>query len=145
MGKGEVDMPARTSLPATIGYRLGRGVKVAETLARQEIAVVSPFKVGAVVAGVWGGIAAITNIYRYRKDRVSKQRAVAATASETVGVGLAASLGLVAGNAARMAVVSASTASLLSIAVGTIVTGGIKQLWDRAAGKLIDRYDTPSG
>jgi hypothetical protein len=141
MWRDSATTPVRRRLAATVGYGLGRGARYAETVIRRDVVTISPFKAGAVMAGVWGSIAAITNTYRYKKEQISKRRAVAATASESVGVGLAASLGLMAGNATRMAFASASAASLLAIAVGSLVTAGTKRLWDRGAGRLVDRYD----
>jgi hypothetical protein len=140
-----VKMPVRRGLPAIVGYRLGQGARFAETLARQEVAAVSPLKAGAVIAAVWGGIAAITNTYRYKQDKISIKKAVAATASESVGVGLSASAGLIAANVARMVLVTSSASSLFPIAVGSLATAGFKSVWDHTTSRLVDRYDAPPG
>lgn len=131
----------RRGLPAAVAYRLGRGARAAQTLASQDIGSVTPLKAGVVVAGIWGAMAAITNTYRYKRDKISKKRAFVATASESVGVGLSASLGLIAGNTAKMAFMSASATSVLTIATSAIVTAGFKSLWDRTISDLINRID----
>ena len=140
-----VRVKIRRDLPAIIGGRLGQGARVAKTLTRLDVMGVGALRTGAVVAGVWGGISAINNTRAYLGARISKRRAIAATASESVGVGLSASRGLIAGNVARLVVMNASASYLLPFTVGTIVSAGVKTLWDRKASDLIDRIDPPSG
>jgi hypothetical protein len=85
------------------------------------------------VAGLWGGVVGVINLRRYRRKEISGQEAIASTARESVGAGLASSLGLVAGNVARAALLATSLAGPVSFAVGTVVTAATKLLWDRAA------------
>ncbi len=140
-----VRVKIRRELPSLIRARMGQGARLVGTLARRDLVAVGAFKAGAVVAGVWGGISAVNNTRAYLQARISKRRAIAATASESVGVGLSASLGLLAGNVARLALVNASASYLLPFTVGTVVSAGFKTLWDRKASDLIDRLDPPSG
>jgi microcompartment protein CcmK/EutM len=74
----------------------------------------------------------VINIRRYRRKEISGQEALASTARESVGAGLASSLGLVAGNLARAALLATSAAGPVSFAVATVVTAGTKLIWDRA-------------
>ena len=128
-------------LADVIGYSLGRGVRSIRTLAQQEIVGVSPLKAGIVVGAVWGGIAAVVNVTRYRQNKISKERAIAATARESIGVGVSASLGLLVGNATRLIVVAPLATSTTGIALSAIATAGFKAAWDHMTSGLIDKLD----
>jgi hypothetical protein len=97
----------------------------------------SPATAGMTVAGLWGGFAAAINYLRYRRNEISGREAVASTASESVGAGIASSLGLIASNVARAALLATSVASPASFAVGFLVTTSSKIIWDRATSSLV--------
>jgi hypothetical protein len=84
------------------------------------------------VAGLWGGIVGAINFTRYSRNEISGREALVSTASESVGAGLASSLGIVAGNVARAALLATAAATPLTFAVGVVVTAATKIAWDHA-------------
>ena len=82
------------------------------------------------VSAVWGGIAALINVKKYKQGQITRREAVLDTAGESAGMGLAAGLGLLASNAARASLLVASTSSLVPFVIGVIVTASIKGIWD---------------
>ena len=91
---------------------------------------INPLKAGVAVSAVWGGINAIINTVKYKQGRITGQDAVLDTAGESVGMGLAAGVGLLASNVVRASVLIASSSSLFPFVVGVVVTTGIKFIWD---------------
>jgi len=116
-----------------MAHELGRLAARRPATAAAARSALSPATAGAAVAGLWGGVVGVINLRRYRRKEISGQEAIASTARESVGAGLASSLGLVAGNVARAALLATSLAGPVSFAVGTVVTAATKLLWDRAA------------
>jgi len=115
------------SIISKIAYNLGRGVKAVQVVTTQSI---NPLKaIGAVTIG-WGSISAIVNMTRYKKGKISKKEAVVVTANESVGLGLAAGLGLFTSNLLRTYLLAASTVSVLPFTIGVIVTATTKVVWD---------------
>lgn len=94
------------------------------------VEVVNPATAGLVVGAVWGGVAALLNVRKYKLGRMSKRDAVIDTAGETTGMGLASALGLLASNAARASTLLAATSALVPFTVGVLVTAGSKVAWD---------------
>jgi len=110
-----------------IGYGLGNSPRTTTT---SIIGAINPLKAGVTVGAVWGGISAIINMTKYKQGRITQQDAVLDTAGESVGMGLAAGVGLLASNALRASVLIASSSSLIPFVVGVVVTTGIKIIWD---------------
>lgn len=121
-----------TTVTSTLGYTLGRGVGAVRVVTVEAI---NPVKAGAAVAVVWGGIAALLNVRKYKQGRMTKRDAVLDTGGEAVGLGLAAGLGLLASNAARVSTLIVSTSSIIPFTVGVAVTAGSKVIWDCSAKK----------
>lgn len=116
------------SLTSKTLYNLGRGVRAVEVVTMENI---NPLKASAVVAAAWGAVSGLINIRRCKKGRIAKKEAVLDTASESIGLGLSAGLGLFASNAVRTSLVVASaTPSLLPFIVGVIVTSSAKSMWN---------------
>jgi len=110
-----------------IGYGLGNSPRATTTTI---IGAINPLKAGVAVSAVWGGINAIINTVKYKQGRITGQDAVLDTAGESVGMGLAAGVGLLASNVVRASVLIASSSSLFPFVVGVVVTTGIKVIWD---------------
>lgn len=115
------------TVTSTVGYSLGRGIGVVRTITVEAI---NPVKAGAAVAVVWGGVAALLNVRKYKQGRMTKRDAVLDTGGEAVGLGLASGLGLLASNAARVSTLIISTSSIIPFTVGVAVTAGSKAIWD---------------
>jgi len=110
-----------------IGYGLGNSPRATTTTI---IGAINPLKAGVAVSAVWGGINAIINTVKYKQGRITGKDAVLDTAGESVGMGLAAGVGLLASNVVRASVLIASSSSLFPFVVGVVVTTGIKVIWD---------------
>ena len=130
------------SLTSKIAYNLGRGAKAIQVVTMENI---NPLKASATVASAWGTVSALINVRKCKQGRITKKEAFLATASESVGLGLSAGLGLFVSNAVRTSLLVASaTPSLLPFAVGVIVTASAKTMWDSKAKKHIERiYEAP--
>ena len=115
--------------PETITTKtgLGTGPRAATTTI---INTINPLKAGVAVSAVWGGINAIINTVKYKQGRITGKDAVLDTAGESVGMGLAAGVGLLASNVVGTSVLIASSFSLLPFMAGVVVTTGIKVIWD---------------
>ena len=116
-----------STVTGTLGYTLGRGVGAMRVVT---VEAVNPVTAGVVVGTVWGGVAALLNVRKYKLGRMSKRDAVIDTAGETTGMGLASALGLIASNTARASTLLAATSSLVPFTVGVLVTAGSKVAWD---------------
>ena len=130
-----------TTVTGTLGYSMGRAVGAARIIT---VDAINPFKAGAAVAVVWGGIAALVNAKKYKQGRITKRDAVFDTGGEAVGLGLAASLGLMASNAVRASALVVSTTSLLPFTVGVAITSGAKVMWNCATKKHLKCQPKPS-
>ena len=123
------------SLTSKTMYNLGRGVRAVEVVTMENI---NPLKASAVVAAAWGAVSGLINIRRYRKGKITKKEAVVDTASESIGLGLSAGLGLFVSNVVRTSLVAASVPpSLLPFIVGVIVTSSAKSFWNSKVRKQI--------
>jgi hypothetical protein len=116
-----------TTTTTTLAYGLGRGARLVQTTAVQTI---NPLKAGSAVAVVWGGVVGLINARRYRKGELTKRDAVVDTAGESVGMGLASGLGLVASNAVRTASLAVTASPLVPFVTGVLVTLGAKSVWN---------------
>lgn len=115
------------TVTSTLGYSLGRGAGAVRVVT---IEAINPLRASVAVGTAWGGVAALVNVRKYKQGRISKRNAVLDTAGESVGMGLAAGLGLLAGNAARASLLIASTSSLIPFTIGVVVTAGAKVMWN---------------
>ena len=115
--------------PETITTKTGLGISPRATTTTI-ISAINPLKAGVAVSAVWGSISAIINTVKYKQGRITGQDAVLDTAGESVGMGLAAGVGLLASNVVRASVLIASSSSLFPFVVGVVVTTGIKIAWD---------------
>ena len=75
----------------------------------------------------WGAITGVINFRRYKSGKITKKQAVTATASESVGMGLAAGLGLLA---VKTSILMTAAPVALPFIVGVVVTTGAKITWD---------------
>ena len=116
-----------TTVTSTVGYTMGRAVGAARVVTVEAI---NPVKAGAAVAIVWGGVAALLNVRKYKQGRMTKRDAVLDTGGEAVGMGLAAGIGLLASEAARTSALVVSTSSLIPFTVGVAVTTSMKLMWN---------------
>ncbi len=90
---------------------------------------------GAAIAALWATVYGWANLKKYRRGEISKKEAARKTAAESIGIGLAAGVGIMAVNVVRASTLLASSAALVPFLVGTAVTGGAKAAWDRSAAK----------
>jgi hypothetical protein len=130
-----------TTVTSTLGYSMGRAVGAARIIT---VDAINPVKAGAAVTVVWGGIAALVNVKKYKQGRITKRDAVVDTGGEAVGLGLAAGIGLLASNAVRASALVASTTSLIPFAVGVAVTSGAKVMWNCSTRKHLKCQPKPS-
>lgn len=129
-----------TTITSTVGYNMGRAVGAARVVTVEAI---NPVKAAAAVAVAWGGIAALLNARKYKQGRMTKRDAVLDTGGEAVGMGLAASLGLLASDAARASALVVSTTSLIPFTVGVAVTAGVKMIWNCSTKKHLKCQTKP--
>ncbi len=115
------------SVTESIAYNVGRGTRNVATV----VTTLNPIKAIGVVMVVWGSVAGIANYYRYRKGRITKKQAVTITASESVGMGFSAGVGLLADGVVNAFIIT-TTAPVLAFAVGVVVTAGVKIAWNCA-------------
>ena len=113
-------------LATKVGYGLGVGARNAQIVAQQ----VSPVKAAAAVMVAWGSIAGLINYKRYKQGKLTKKEAVAVTANESVGMGLAAGTGLLADTLVKPFFFAAASAPVIPFAVAVAVTGTTKIAWD---------------
>ncbi len=116
-----------TTVTSTLGYTMGRSVGAVRAVTVEAI---NPLKAGVAVGAVWGSVAALLNLRKYKRGRISKQDAVLDTAGEAAGLGLASGMGLLASNAVRATTLLISTSSIIPFTVGVAVTAGSKAIWD---------------
>lgn len=114
------------SIVNKISYGLGRGARTMSAVTQN----VSPVKATASVAVLWGSVAALVNLSKYRHGKVTKREAVVSTANESAGMGLSAGLGLFTSNLLRTYILGATAASVLPFTIGVAVTAGTKVMWD---------------
>jgi len=112
-------------------YGVGRGARAVQVAAQR----ISPLKAAAAVAVAWGAIAGLTNYRRCKKGKLTKKEALAVTANESVGMGLAAGIGLFADALVKTYVFTAASTSVVPFAVAVAVTGTTKITWDCMTGK----------
>ena len=114
------------TVSSKLGYGLGRGAGAVQVAASR----ISLTKGVATVTLAWGIIAGIVNYRRYKKGRLQKKEAIAVTANESIGMGLAAGTGLMADGLLKTYLLTAATTSVVPLAVGVAVTGTTKIAWD---------------
>lgn len=114
------------SIINSISYGLGKSIGSFSVLTEQ----LDPVKGGLGVAALWGTVTGIINYKRYKKGLLTKNQAITVTASESVGLGISASMGLFASNLLRSTVVAYTSTSILPFVVGVGVTSVCKITWD---------------
>jgi hypothetical protein len=119
----------------TVGTNLARGARATKGVIIPEV--INPLGASVGVGVVWGGIAGLTSMKRYRDGKISGKDAVLTTVGESVGMGLAAGLGILASNVARASLLMTATTAFAPFVVGVIVTTGAKILWDMSTKKHI--------
>ena len=119
---------------STVGKNLARGARAVKGVIPD---VINPLSASVGVGVVWGGIAGLTSMKRYRDGKISRKGAVLTTVGEAAGMGLAAGLGVLASNVARASLLLTGTTALAPFVVGVVVTAGAKILWDMSTKKHI--------
>ena len=114
------------SATSNVAYGLGRGARTVQVVAER----INPLKAATAVMVGWGSIAGLANYRRYKQGRLTKREAIAVTANESVGMGLAAAVGLFADGLVRTYVLATATPSLIPFAIGVAMTGTAKITWD---------------
>ena len=114
------------SISNNITSNVGRRAKNVKIVSQR----ISPFKATGAVMALWGGVTGFINFRKYKKGKITKKQAITATASESVGMGLAAGLGLLADGILKTYILAAAAPSVLPFAIGVAVTTGAKITWD---------------
>ena len=117
-----------------VSTNLARGARAVKGVIPE---VINPLSASVGVGVVWGGIAGLTSVKRYRDGKISGKDAVLTTVGESTGMGLAAGLGILASNVARASLLMTATTAFAPFVVGVIVTTGAKILWDVSTKKHI--------
>ncbi len=112
------------ALLGSAAYAVGRGASR-----------VGPAIGGVAVAVLWAAAHGWANLRKYRKGKISKKEAAHKTAAESIGIGLATAVGLMAVNVVRASAFAATSAALVPFLVGTAVTGAAKAAWERKVAK----------
>jgi hypothetical protein len=119
--------PAAVALAST-AYTVGRvASRVSPTLGGASR--VGAVAGGAAVTALWAGIFGCVNLKEYKKGKITRKAAVRNTATESVGFGLATTVGIAVANAVRLSAFLASSAFLVFL-IGAAATGGAKVAWD---------------
>lgn len=122
-----IDYYCPETVTSTVAYNLGHSLRAVQVTTVEAL---SPLTASAAVAAVWGSIAALVNARKYSQGKMTKRDAILDTASESVGMGLASGLGLLASNAARTALVATSGLAVIPFTVGLVVSVGAKVAWN---------------
>lgn len=126
------NLPVAEATTNTFGSNLARGARAVRALIPEAV---NPVGAGVGVSAIWGGIAGLTSLKRYSEGRISGKDAVLTTAGESVGMGLAAGLGILASNVARASLLLTATSAFAPFVVGVVITTGAKILWDSSVKK----------
>ena len=113
-------------ITSEIAYKVGRGLGDAKVVVQN----ISPFKAIGAVMVIWGSIVALVNLRKYKTGNLTKKQAITVTASESMGMGISAGLGLLADGLLKAYVLVTTAPSVLPFAVGVAVTTGSKITWD---------------
>ena len=95
---------------------------------------------GAAVTALWATVHGWTNLKKCREGEITKQEAAQRTATESVGMGLAAGAGIAAVNVVRASTLIATSVALVPFLVGVAIAGGARAAWER---KVIQRSPDP--
>lgn len=114
------------SLSSNVTSNVGNGAGNVKVVTQS----ISPFKATGGVMLLWGAITGIVNFRKYKRGKITKKQAVTATASESVGMGLAAGLGLLADGILKTYILTTAAPVVLPFVVGVAVTTGTKITWD---------------
>jgi hypothetical protein len=129
-----LDYPLVEKTVGAVGNNLARGARAVKGVIPE---VINPLGASVGVGVIWGGVAGLTSMKRYRDGKISGKDAVLTTAGESAGMGLAVGLGILASNVARASLILTATTSLAPFVAGVIVTTGAKILWDMSTKKHI--------
>ena len=114
------------SITSEIAYKVGRGIGDVKVVVQN----ISPLKAIGAVMVIWGTIAALVNLRKYKAGNLTKKEAITVTASESIGMGISAGLGLLADGLLKTYVLVTTAPTVLPFAVGVAVTTGSKITWD---------------
>ena len=114
------------SITSEIAYKVGRGIGDVKVVVQN----ISPLKAIGAVMVIWGTIAALVNLRKYKAGNLTKKEAITVTASESIGMGISAGLGLLADGLLKTYVLVTAAPSVLPFAVGVVVTTCSKITWD---------------
>lgn len=114
------------SITSEIAYKVGRGIGDVKVVVQN----ISPLKAIGAVMVIWGTIAALVNLRKYKTGNLTKKEAITVTASESISMGISAGLGLLADGLLKAYVLVTTAPSVLPFAVGVAVTTGSKITWD---------------
>jgi len=122
------DYYSETTVTASTATGLGKNVSTTGVVAIP----INPWQGMAGIALVWGAIAGVINYRRYKQGMLSKRDAIAVTASESVGMGISAGIGLFADAALTAAFATAALPAAVPFVMGVTITATSKILWDCA-------------
>ena len=114
------------SVSRDIAYSVGKGARYVKVAVQN----INPLKAIGAVMLVWGGIAGLVNLRKYKKGKITKKQAITVTTSESVGMGLAAGLGLLADGILKTYILATTVPTVFPFVVGVAVTAGTKITWD---------------
>ena len=114
------------SITSEIAYKVGRGLGDVTVVIQS----INPLKAIGAVMVLWGSIAALINLRKYKAGHLTKKQAITGPVSESMGMGISAGLGLLADGLLKIYVLVTTAPSVLPFAVGVAVTAGSKITWD---------------
>ena len=114
------------SFPSNIAYNAGRGARYLKAAVQN----INPLKATGTVMLLWGGVTGLVNLRKYKKGKITKKQVIAVTTNETVGMGLAAGLGLLADGILKTYILVTTVPAVLPFVAGVAVTAGTKITWD---------------
>jgi len=114
------------SIPSNVASNVGKGAGHIQTVTQT----INPINATGAVMLLWGGITGLINLRRYKKGIITKKQAITATASESVGMGVAAGLGLLADGIVKTYILATAAPAILPFVIGVAVTTGAKITWD---------------
>jgi hypothetical protein len=112
------------SVTESVAYNVGKGTRNVVTV----VQAFSPIKAIGAVTVVWGAVTAVVNYRKYRKGMLTGKQAITITASESVGMGISAGMGLLADGV----FLATAAPSVLAFTLGVVVTSGAKIAWNCA-------------
>ena len=122
------DYYSETAVTASSATGVGKNVNTTGLVAVP----INPWQGMAGIALVWGAVAGVINYRRYKQGLLTKKDAIAVTASESIGMGISAGIGLFADAAMTAAFATVALPAAVPFVVGVTITATSKILWDCA-------------